>query len=400
MLQIFDGAWQIGVRPEADAGMDRLVMFERWLEPEAWREMVVIWSYSYKPAVLQADGFRISLPYRLVLAHPCVARWEQLTGRAPPAPRRRGGRDEGPVGYDEYNEALADWLQNGDVPRLVINEILYDPSIIVDTAGEMVELYNPNPDPVDLSGWRFEDARDGHNFPAGAAVVPAWGYLVVGTNRDARINGREYIDYWYGDAISLHNTSDTLRIIDAAGDLVDEVTYDEGAPWPDGDDGYSFELVDPCADNDDPANWRLAEADFSDRGHTFMTPGAANSVADSSCPQPPEPEPGPDPEPACEATMQLDCDGGGCGAFPACVDDAIANVRVYAQQQAAAGNAERWNCDEPLAIGAQHTDDDGNLCTFQLACVVTLDGEGGVIGLARCTYAPDGCGRISCDFAI
>jgi len=129
-----------------------------------------------------------------------------------------------------------------------------------------------------------------------------------------------------------------------------------------------------------------------------MTPGEENSVMDSTCPahQDPDPDPAPD---ACEATQHPECGAGECGEFPACLPDALADVQVWAQQQAAAGGGD-WACDEPVHLGAQHTDDAGALCSFDLACTVMLDPEGGVMGLAECSYEPETCGRIDCRFAI
>ena len=109
-LQIYNGAWQLYLRQRSAPGMDRLVLYEKWLEPTAWDDLVVIWSYNYKPAVISATGgFTMTLPYRLVLSHPCVAYWEQQTGNVPRAPRRQSASQPLPGAYDEYNLALTAW---------------------------------------------------------------------------------------------------------------------------------------------------------------------------------------------------------------------------------------------------------------------------------------------------
>ena len=289
ILGVYRGEWQLVIRPESAPGMDRLVLIERWIEPEDWRQLMVAWSYNYTPALVRAEGYSIRLPYRLVLAHPCVDWWVRVTGHAPPAPRRAAANDIRPGAYDEYNEALTAWRLRPQVPRLVINEILYDATVVVDTQGEMVELYNPNPDAVDLSGWRLEDDGGGYTFPNDGPVVPAWGYLALGNNPDAQVGGVPFVDHAYR-GISLRNTTETIRLVDPSGGVIDEVTYDEGAPWPDGQAGYAYALIDPCADNADGAAWTLAVNDFAGRGHTFMTPGAPNSVMASTCPGEAEPD--------------------------------------------------------------------------------------------------------------
>jgi len=113
LLQVYRGRWQIQVRPETDAGMDRLVLYERWLAPELWSELVVVWSYSYAPALVRAQGWSARLPYRLVQSHPCVSHWQQLHGRPPEMMRLRDAGDMGPGAYAEYNQALQTWLQAG-----------------------------------------------------------------------------------------------------------------------------------------------------------------------------------------------------------------------------------------------------------------------------------------------
>lgn len=394
-LRVYQGEWEVFVRPDTDPGLDRLVRFEKWLAPEDWRRVRGVWSYSYKPAVVEADGYTMTLPYRLVTSHPCVAYWERLTGRVPPMPRAQGGVDGGFGGYEEYNEALDGWRNAPEVPRLVINEVMYD-LVGGDEGKEMIELYNPNPDAVVLSGWRMEESSGGHDFPAqGGPTVPAWGYLVLGDGGDAEIDGIPYIDYAY-DGISLRNSSETIRLLDAGGGLVDEVVYDQGAPWPVGTAGRSYELIDPCSDNATGASWRESAADFSGQGHAFMTPGAPNSAMATTCPG--HQDPAPDPEAVCVPERRIDC-WDGC-ELPACLDAALADVEAYARQQAAAGGADRWDCAEPVRLGSRQVDAGGQLCGFDLACTVVLDAEGGVAGQAVCGYEPEACGRISCHFAL
>jgi hypothetical protein len=57
--------------------------------------------------------------------------------------------------------------------------------------------------------------------------------------------------------------------------VIDAVTYSDGDPWPTTTDGTgpSLELMDPLADNNDPANWAASTASSG------STPGAVNSVA-------------------------------------------------------------------------------------------------------------------------
>jgi hypothetical protein len=127
---------------------------------------------------------------------------------------------------------------------VVVNEILYHPAA---GEAEWIELYNRGDDPVDLSGWQLVDAV-GYAFPSGTRLDPG-GYLVV---RD--FAGR------------LDNSSDHVVLLDAAGNVADEVRYFDDGAWPSAADGggSSLELRDPRADNALPGAW--AASDESARG--------------------------------------------------------------------------------------------------------------------------------------
>ena len=74
------------VRAKAAAGIDRVVLVERWLAAADWQQLTTVWTYDHKPVVVQATGgYSYALPSRLALAHPC--RWSWL-GRPP---LRQGG---------------------------------------------------------------------------------------------------------------------------------------------------------------------------------------------------------------------------------------------------------------------------------------------------------------------
>lgn len=77
--------------------------------------------------------------------------------------------------------ALA-WAPLGVVAAPVLNEIMYRPGTAYPeiTAREFIEIHNPDPAPVDLSGWAITKGAD-YVFPHGTAIA-ANGYLVVVAN--------------------------------------------------------------------------------------------------------------------------------------------------------------------------------------------------------------------------
>jgi hypothetical protein len=167
------------------------------------------------------------------------------------------------------------------VPRtkndtLVINEINYNSSPDFDP-GDWVEIYNPQPYSVDVSGWVFKDEDDLHSYaiPQGT-VMPAMGYLVLCTDITAfdalfpavqnRVGPIGFGLSGNGELIRLYNP-DVLQI--------DTVNYDDTAPWPVEPDGNgpTLELINPTLDNALASSWK---ASYTPHG----TPGEPNFYVD------------------------------------------------------------------------------------------------------------------------
>lgn len=120
---------------------------------------------------------------------------------------------------------------------------------------QWVELYNRSTTAIDLGSWRLDDAAR-FTFPTNTILAPD-SYLVIARNApnlrtnfpNARILGN-----FTG---RLSGRSERLALLDANGNLVDEVRYHDEAPWPDTADGggATLELTDPFADNSNPAAW-------------------------------------------------------------------------------------------------------------------------------------------------
>ncbi len=144
--------------------------------------------------------------------------------------------------------------------QIVINEIHYNPDVKTDPA-EFIELYNAGAVPVNMAGWSLTDALN-YTFPA--TNIPPQGYLVVAQNPSFlatkygatgalgpfNSNSESQLSVW-GENIVLRN---------ADGDIVDQVNYKLGFPWPIIGDppGYSIELIHPSLDNDLGGSWRAS----------------------------------------------------------------------------------------------------------------------------------------------
>ncbi|MBP9054031.1 MAG: CotH kinase family protein, partial [Ilumatobacteraceae bacterium] len=124
---------------------------------------------------------------------------------------------------------------------VVLNELHYHPGDD-NPAAEFVELHNTTGGQVDVGGWCISGT--GFCFGPGAAIA-ANGFAVVTGSM-------------YSGALS--NGGERIRLRDASGTTVDELTYADAGEWPalaDGD-GHSLQRRDPLLAGTDPANWLSA----------------------------------------------------------------------------------------------------------------------------------------------
>ncbi len=158
---------------------------------------------------------------------------------------------------------------------IVINEIMYNPpgELGLDDYYEYLELYNNENQAVDLSGWYFSSGID-YTFDAGT-TIGAGEYLVVARVPDtiAQYYGISNLVGPYDGA--LNNSGENVELSDAGGNMVDEVNYNDAAPWPTEPDGNgpSLSLLDPALDNSLAENWAPSLENFG-------TPGIINFPAE------------------------------------------------------------------------------------------------------------------------
>lgn len=160
---------------------------------------------------------------------------------------------------------------------VVVSEVLYTAAATPETPdGQWIELYNPNlVDPWQLQGCEIQS-----NLPFEAFVIdepleiPPGGFVVLGTG-DATALFFD-ADAQLGPTYSLSNDGDVIRVV-CGGVVLDEVNFDDVAPWPEVDDGQAIALSSAQLDataNDDASNWCGATTMLG--AQTFGTPALAN----------------------------------------------------------------------------------------------------------------------------
>src|SRR5262249_37686265 len=121
---------------------------------------------------------------------------------------------------------------------IVINEIMYHhrpqyrdgavPFAVNDE--QWVELYNRSATAVDVGGWQLDDAI-GYTFPTGTSI-PSGGFAVVANDVAAFAAAHPGVPVLGPFSGSLSHTGERLVLEDALGNVVNEVHYYGGKPWP------------------------------------------------------------------------------------------------------------------------------------------------------------------------
>jgi hypothetical protein len=163
-------------------------------------------------------------------------------------------------------------------PNLVINEIHFNPDDgagFPDTGYEYLEIYNAEAVAVDISGYFFSNGVT-FTFPPGT-IMAAGEYIVVAANAANYVGAYQTFDY----SGSLLNTGEQITLVACLGNVIDDVTYDENAPWPTYADGNgpTLALNNTGDDNTDPANWHWSDC----VNYVNGSPGAANPGPLAGC---------------------------------------------------------------------------------------------------------------------
>lgn len=140
----------------------------------------------------------------------------------------------------------------------VISEIMYAAPQDND-CGDWIEIFNPNNEDLDISGWSITDSRekDALVFPE-ETVIKAKESIVLIEDQDAFFNtyGTIDIDFYSPLSFGMSRQGDSLLLINPDGAIMDSLFYGVGGDWPDANrNGKSIELINWNLDNSLGVNW-------------------------------------------------------------------------------------------------------------------------------------------------
>lgn len=185
------------------------------------------------------------------------------------------GSGEWFVDQKDTRNATNSPVRNTDI---VINEIMYKPPVTQESS-EFVELFNRGEKPVDLTDWSLTGGID-YTFPAGTKLK-AGDYLVVAADAGLLRSIHGNINVLGNFSGKLNNDGDLLRLLDARGNLVNEVDYRPGGDWPvlAHGGGSSMELINPWMDNRLASAWRDSDESAKPKFKSYYASGLYESNA-------------------------------------------------------------------------------------------------------------------------
>jgi len=151
-----------------------------------------------------------------------------------------------------------------DMSALRLTEILYKPlpeGNIPSTEFEFIELHNISSSPLNLSLIAFVNGID-YTFPAGS-TVEGGAYVVLASNQVQFFNRYGFLPFGEYQG-QLDNAGERIVLVQANGDTIFSIRYNDKPPWPIEADTLGYSLVpistSPALDLSNGANWtRSAE---------------------------------------------------------------------------------------------------------------------------------------------
>jgi hypothetical protein len=164
-------------------------------------------------------------------------------------------------------------IDSSSANDIVINEINYNSSKDFDT-GDWVEIYNRSNNSVNIGNWYFSDSDSNHKFIIPSEqILNSGAYLVLVENDSAFTSRFPKVKNYIGNMyFGLSGSGEFMKLVNAEGEIIDSLTYNDKSPWPTEADGNgaTLELLNAASDNSIAENWKASASNG--------TPGTENSV--------------------------------------------------------------------------------------------------------------------------
>ncbi len=165
---------------------------------------------------------------------------------------------------------------------VVINELSWA-GTLASGSDEWIELLNPTPQDISLSGWTLR-AADGTPTIVLSGTIPAGGYFLLERTDDAAVSDVPAQKFFSG-AVANGPPAEDFILMDAGSQTIDQLPF-AAAGWPAGTaspDFRSMERIDPSRPGNLAANWAsndLLTRNGSDADGAPLngTPGRRNSA--------------------------------------------------------------------------------------------------------------------------
>ena len=181
--------------------------------------------------------------------------------------------------HDEYVNNMKTWIQQRinwlnshigsdqgcsdvDLPPLVISKIHYHPMDWWSIDGdhlEFIEITNNGDEDVDLTGVYFRELGLTYQFPDDSHIA---GHEAIWLCSDSLLFSEYYQTTPFGQYMrKLDNKSENLVLVDAWGNIIDQVHYADTLPWPTEADGEGpfLQLKDLDSDNSLAESWTIGD---------------------------------------------------------------------------------------------------------------------------------------------
>lgn len=147
---------------------------------------------------------------------------------------------------------------NVETPPFVISKIMYnaEPNSAIASSSdqEFIEITNNGDNPVNTTGIYFGGTGINYQFPQGY-IFPPHGILYLANNLQTFEELHSFSPF--GEFTrNLDNDEQRLLLLDAFGNIIDEVNYSSTTPWPEASaNGAFIKLIDLNSDNNKGNNW-------------------------------------------------------------------------------------------------------------------------------------------------